>query len=174
VGANIGFFSLIAARLVGETGTVVAFEPLPVNVEQLRRNAALNQFPIEVVPDAVAAHDGDVMFGDKAGRRDTAHIGGGSFQVRAIAIDSWVRERHLLPDVVKIDAEGAEIDVLRGAAETIRVHRPEILVEVHWLGRDFTRYVEEVLHPLGYTCELLGGGAVPDEPVRCHVVLSKR
>jgi FkbM family methyltransferase len=174
VGANIGFFALIAARLVGEHGVVVAFEPLPENVEQLRRNVALNALPIEVVPAAVTCMDGSVRFGSADGARNLARIDRGPLRVPAIKLDGWVQDHGPPPDVVKIDVEGAEIDVLCGAAETLRAYRPEMLIEVHWLGHEFTRYVEEVLRPLGYTCELLGGGAVPDEPVRCHVVLSTR
>jgi Methyltransferase FkbM domain len=72
---------------------------------------------------------------------------------------------------MKIDAEGAELDVLRGAYDTISSHRPTILIEVHWLGRPFVDYVNETLAPMGYTARTLDGGELPTDAARFHAVL---
>jgi hypothetical protein len=72
---------------------------------------------------------------------------------------------------MKIDVEGAELDVLRGAEATIHDHRPTMLVEVHWLGEAFLRYLSDVILPLGYSAKTIDGQPVPDIPVRCHVSL---
>ena len=75
IGANIGFHALLAARLVTATGSVYAFEPLPENVERLRRNVALNAFEhVVIVPAAVTATEGRATLRDadgtgSAGRR---------------------------------------------------------------------------------------------------------
>jgi hypothetical protein len=69
-----------------------------------------------------------------------------------------------------IDVEGAEIDVLRGMADTIGEHKPIIVCEVHWIGSAFDRYVERELCPLGYRM-----AALESEPTgstaRWHAVL---
>src|SRR5262249_6402067 len=63
LGANVGFISMIAARLVGPEGCVVSFEPLPANAQQIRYNAALNHFSHVIVrEEAVGREDGQVDF----------------------------------------------------------------------------------------------------------------
>jgi FkbM family methyltransferase len=75
VGANVGFFTLIAARLVDPGGTVVAFEPLPENVAQLRRNVELNSFRhVVVVPAAVGGESGMRSFGSPSSGYDDARL----------------------------------------------------------------------------------------------------
>lgn len=183
LGANVGFFTLIGARLVGPRGRVAAFEPLPENVAQLRRNVDLNSFDhVTVVAAAVSTESGSTRFGSASGgassRRHNSRILGpagrspNSVDVSLVTIDGWREETGAPPPtVMKIDVEGAEIDVLRGAERTIREHRPVILVEVHWLGELFVSYVEEFVLPLGYAAETIDGRAIPIAAVRCHAVL---
>jgi FkbM family methyltransferase len=187
IGANIGFLSLIAATLVDRAGQVVAFEPLPSNVAQLRKNVALNELKhIIVVAAAASDETGRAVLqlpkaspgtrrGPASGR---AHIVGAaanperSFDVPAVAIDDSLARYHLRPPtVMKIDVEGAEIDVLRGCLSTLKEHRPTILVEVHCLGSRFSDFVAETLLPLGYVAETLSGDDLPADPVRFHAVL---
>lgn len=140
IGANIGFFTLIAARRVGPTGRVVAFEPVAENASSIRRNLAANRFRhVDVYEIAV---------GDRAGREDmllTAWDGGGSLSHEAIrpgeatstrsvevsTLDQLVLDHGLRPPtLVKIDVEGHEEAVLRGMNEILRKHRPGVLFEV--------------------------------------------
>jgi FkbM family methyltransferase len=139
VGANVGFFSLLAARLVGDDGRVVAFEPVPANADAAEANAADNGLTtIEV--HRVAAGSGPA-------RRQlylTRHPGGASLTVEAVgtdlrgatrvevvAIDDLVEAGTVPPpDLVKIDVEGAELDVLTGLAATLDRHRPTVVIEV--------------------------------------------
>jgi hypothetical protein len=73
---------------------------------------------------------------------------------------------------MKIDVEVAEIEVLRGARDTIRVHLPAIVVEVHWLGDAFLDYLAEELEPLGYRALTLAGQPLPRGFSRYHAVLT--
>jgi FkbM family methyltransferase len=177
LGASIGFFTLIAAKIVGPTGRVWAFEPLPDSVTRLRKNLDLNAFQnVTVVPCAVSDHSGSgrmVGIANRA-RLDVAETEE-SANVSVTTIDAWRSETDAAPPtVIKIDVEGAEIDVLRGAEETIAESLPLLLIEVHWLGPDFVDYVGTALGPLGYDAESLGGGPLPREPVRFHAVLSPK
>jgi FkbM family methyltransferase len=180
LGANVGFFTLLGARLVGDTGKVFAFEPLKENFAQLEKNVSLNRFE-QVVPvrAAVAATEGSARFGGSSSRTDNTRIlrvGEPAYaaeEVPVVALDAWRRRTASEPPTtIKMDVEGAEIDALEGARETIAEFKPTLLVEVHGLGAKFVDYVREALAPLGYAARLLDGGGMPTAPVRCVVVLS--
>ena len=140
VGANIGVFALVMGRLAPH-GQVFAFEPAPENyeylLENLRRNGAGN-----VVAERTAVYDkdGTVPFVFSPAGPSASFVpagaGGaeppGSQPVGAIRLDTYVRDHGLQRvDLIMIDAEGAEMAVLRGAATTLAVHRPALLVEVN-------------------------------------------
>lgn len=139
VGANVGFFSLLAARLVGSTGRVVAIEALPANVAALEANARRNRLDqISCVPVAasdqvgqavlvVADHPGGAAL-EAAGAPPDAS---GRLTVETVTIDDLV-ERGVIrsPRLVKIDVEGAEAAVLAGMATTLRRQRPVVIVEL--------------------------------------------
>lgn len=134
IGANVGFFTLIAARLVGSAGKVYAFEPLPSNAEALRRNVDLNGLQnVEVIEAAVSDRSGtaELLLGQSSldGKLSTGDDPTGqSISVRLISLDQvgMVRE----PALIKIDAEGAEFSVLEGMRQTL-TSTPVILCELH-------------------------------------------
>ena len=181
VGANIGFFSLLAARLVGPTGHVVAFEPSPVNAAQLERNIDLNAFTnVTLVEAAVSSQIGFAQFDTATKERGQSRLIGkdepardGLVSVRTLSIDGWWSETGFpLPDLMKIDIEGAEIAALQGAHEVIRTSRPVLLVEVHKaVGPSFAEYFEGTLRSLGYRATSLKDGPMPLSNKRYHVVL---
>jgi FkbM family methyltransferase len=180
LGAHIGFFSLLAARLVGPTGHVVAFEPSPLNAAQLERNIDLNGFTnVTLVEAAVSSEAGFAQF-DPAHDRVAARLAGHGesargalVSVRTISIDGWRTETGFPhPALMKIDVEGAEIAALRGAHGVIRASRPSLLVEVHpTVGPAFADYFERTLRPLGYRATSLTNGPMPLSNKRFHVVL---
>jgi FkbM family methyltransferase len=139
IGANLGFFSVLAARLVGDQGRVYAFEPVPDNARLIEHNARRNNFEqITVYEKAVSNVTG-------AGElRQAHHVGGsalstvapppdlkGLIPVALVTIDELVAGGACAPpSLVKIDVEGAELAVLQGMEQTIRQHRPLILCEI--------------------------------------------
>ena len=151
VGANIGFFSLLAARLVGPGGRVIGFEPVADNLERLAANIAHNGLDtITFVEFPASDRIGDTVFhlnsdnqgghslwapGDfppNARSRETPR----SIATRTTTIDA---ERTLLgfatPRLIKIDTEGAEHRVLAGAAGLLRESRvPYVIAELHEFG----------------------------------------
>lgn len=178
-GAAIGFFSLLASRLVGPQGSVVAFEPFPENAARLRKNAALNDFAnVEVNQAAVADAEGTAAFRFAPGRWYGGSlcppIGSGenidTISVSVTTLDNFFVGRRE-PDVIKIDVEGSELDVLMGAMNLLEDARPSLLIEVHWLGERFSDFVEERLAPIGYRAGTLSGEPIPTEPQKFHAVL---
>ncbi|HYM46480.1 MAG TPA: FkbM family methyltransferase [Solirubrobacteraceae bacterium] len=149
IGANIGWYTLLAARRVGPTGRVVAFEPGLANASCVQRNAAINGLAnVTVVPAAVSDQDGWATFLDngslmsrldkdddaaQAKRRAAKNQDSrGKIPVPVLALDTWIGQTgQAPPNVVKIDIEGAEIGALRGMRETLRAAAPTLIVELH-------------------------------------------
>jgi FkbM family methyltransferase len=129
IGANVGFFTLLAARLVGEGGHVYAFEPLPRNLDFLRRHVALNKLTnVTILPVAVAATAGVLKFAEGANPSMGGLSATGALEVPTVALDEL---QHRPPRFMKIDVEGAESDVLAGATKTLRTHHPTIHLSTH-------------------------------------------
>lgn len=128
IGANVGYFTLLAARLVGPDGHVVAIEPLPRTVERLRSNVAANQLAnVSVVPLVASDRDGDVEIyqgpATNLGRSGTMPMADGAAVGRVgartaaslVPEELWPRVR-----VVKIDVEGDEHAVIAGLSPLLR------------------------------------------------------
>jgi FkbM family methyltransferase len=157
VGANVGFFTLLAARAVGSAGTVVAFEPAPNALALLRRHLALNPRPnIQLVAAAVGATSGTAAFhtssASSIGRLDAA----GETMVQVVALDDEIDNGRLpIPDVIKIDVEGFEAAVLDGARRLLATRGPALIVSTH--GSEAHGEVIRLLSELGYDVEALSG-----------------
>jgi FkbM family methyltransferase len=159
LGANVGFFTLIAAKAVGEEGRVYAFEPLNETAIALRENVNLNSLgQVEVVEAAVSDTvgqatlvEGPLSLNAHLKRKDESATS--AHEVPATTVDAVIKDRGFLPpDVVKIDVEGEEAAVLRGMKETIRTHRPTIICEMHMttpLDTATRAFAEEFAHSVG-------------------------
>lgn len=139
IGANIGFFSLMASRIVGRDGHVVAFEADPEVANRLRENIERNRFLGTIVEEkAVGETTSDVFFErtDPANSPDRGlghivdHAGGGTIRRDGITLDDFV-PTSFAPDFLKCDVEGAESKVFRGAQKLLAETRPGILCEMH-------------------------------------------
>jgi FkbM family methyltransferase len=156
-GANEGFLSVLAALRAGESGSVLALEPAPHNWEPLNINIALNQLQKRVHPQPWAV-------GDVSGKIDFSgervHDGA---QVNCVRLDEFC---WFGPDVIKIDVEGYELKVLRGAREMLIRHKPVVFLELHLSGDggvDMRKYGDtpeqlwDVAGECGYTVRSVDG-----------------
>jgi FkbM family methyltransferase len=138
VGANIGVFALVMSRLVPR-GRVFAFEPAPENFAYLLENVARNGADnVTTERSAVWDKAGTVpfVFSPESPSGSFVSTDGNhaaeSSPVDAIRLDDYVTDRGLRRvDLIMVDAEGAEMAVLRGGAQTIVAHRPALLVEIN-------------------------------------------
>jgi FkbM family methyltransferase len=166
VGANIGFFSLLAARLVGPQGHVVAFEADPEIAARLREQVTRNSSaPITVEEKAVWSSSNPVSFvradANISPDRGLGHVittvgddtSPGTIRVGGVSLDDYVAAS-IEPDFIKCDVEGAEVAVFRGAQKLLSGKKPAILCEMH--SEENHRVLTEEFTRLGYRCESCG------------------
>jgi FkbM family methyltransferase len=173
VGAHIGFVTVFMARLVGSGGRVYAFEPTSDSLAYLNRNVSQNGVQNVIIIPAAAGETADTRTLYLSGVSDTnslyqRHLGRtvGTLQVEQVRLDDVVSA----PDLVKIDVEGAEIEVLKGMNRILdQGKRPILLVE--WSPAcqvGAARSPDDLittLRSLGYELKVLGDSASVDETV---------
>lgn len=169
LGANVGYFSAIAAALVGVHGRVFAFEPAPKCFHRLQRN--LSRFPqASVYRCAAADANGRASFyshtkEDGWGSLFDDHDCRERIEVNTIRLDDWARDTAIERlDFLKMDIEGAEYSALRGAQALLQRFRPFLVVELNGvcLLRD-QRTSDDVLRLLTeaeYRCKPIRGGVI--------------
>lgn len=140
VGAHIGFYALPAARLGAE---VIAFEPDPDNAARLRAHVDRNHLGDKVRTVEAAAWSNScssITFrrgwprsqgGVSWRNRQPVLAAGEIIEVATVCLDDFIAGGGPVPDVIKVDVEGSESEVLKGAANTLRDHHPALIVEVH-------------------------------------------
>jgi FkbM family methyltransferase len=189
IGANIGAHTLQFARLVGPSGRVLAFEPTAYAHGKLRANLALNPDLVPrvtlmqsllmdradaPVPEAICSgwplvHD-EGLHPDHLGKPHSTE------GARSTTLDAAVTAAGLdRIAFVKLDVDGHELAVLKGATETLRRFRPPILIELcpqvcveH--GYPFSTLVR-CLADLGYRFESFQGRALPDDPAALEALI---
>lgn len=133
VGANVGFYTLLASRLVGPAGAVYSFEPFPKNIEYLERHLALNKTSnVTVIAAAVSSEAGEMNFEPGEFNEEGRLSSTGSLRVRVVTLDDVVRSGSAQPPtLLKIDVEGAELDVLQGSKAVLSQYQPLIFLATH-------------------------------------------
>jgi FkbM family methyltransferase len=180
IGANIGWFTLLGAKLTGSKGRVYSFEPRPETAKMLRRTIAHNnlQNQVDVFETAVSDRRGEL----KLAVVPNAENPGGSFlitenilrdsipsvSVKTAPLDELLEG--VKADFVKIDVEGAEPMVFAGAKKTIQRSHPIILSELHpkqlkEVSNFSPREYIELMERYGYKCFLLENGKPTDQLV---------
>lgn len=125
VGASLGYYTLRAADHVGEGGSVYAFEPETTRYEALRKSVDINglEQTVSVSDQPVANTSGEIHIRERTGREEWA-----TRSADAVTLDDVVEE---FPNVMKIDCEGLEYHVLKGAQDLIEDAHPDVFCEIH-------------------------------------------
>lgn len=175
VGANVGDYSLLAARLVGDAGKVLCFEPERRNLDLLERGVDLNGYKnVEVYQVALSDNNGQATLhlGEIGGYHSL--LGGlssrqaGTVTVATRTLDAFLEESGRdRVDMMKIDVEGAEMQVLAGARATLEKNLDIVLfVEIHSQLGVNPAEVCDFLSQLGFS--LFQTSAPFDKPLRVH------
>ena len=135
LGANVGFYSLLASALVGPSGRVFSFEPLPRNLRFLRKHVELNRIRnCSISEVAVGHHAGIARFNsDQAPTMSHATFeSSGNLDIEVVALDELIVAGRLAPpDLIKCDIGGGEYDALFGAARTLAAYGPTVFLATH-------------------------------------------
>lgn len=184
-GANIGYFSCLASSRVGPIGKVVSIDANPYCVERIQESRAIGGYEnMDIVPCAVGERDGEIAFNlaDDPMYSSVSNLNALEFTstestiiVPLRRLDDVLRDSGLTPGkrvrLLKLDVEGAEIDVIRGAADSIEAKSLDyIYVEVHEKQIRLRGQAPEELFSLmaarGFTCaERLGANVFLYESV---------
>lgn len=137
-GACWGDTALYFANEVKENGKVYSFEFIPQNINLFRKNINLNENlsnRIKLTEHPLwSQKDTDIYFNDNgpASTVDLSPFEGHQFNVKSKSIDSFIKEENLNKiDFIKLDVEGAELPILKGAEETIRKFRPKLAIAIY-------------------------------------------
>jgi len=139
IGAHHGLYSTLASRLVGRRGRVVAFEPSPRERRRLRANVLLNGASnISLESFALGSEDGEAVLHLVQGQQDwcnslrppTGVTATRPVRVKVKQLDEFAKRLNHNIDFIKLDAEGGELEILKGAKETLSRSRATILIEV--------------------------------------------
>ncbi len=176
IGAHIGLFSVYTSQLTGPNGRIVCFEPTPetfrILKETLRLNHCSNVTPIEA---AVSSKEGKATFyiSETIGSNSNSlvkHDQGGEqsgYSVRLVTIDSIVAEYSLSPKIIKIDAEGAELSILKGGRSTFQTHKPILMIGLHPFAfenkRETLEAIWDFLREIRFTIKHNGADLSRDE-----------
>ena len=150
VGAHIGKYTVITAKIVGEDGLVIAIEPHPQNYKTLMKNVMLNRLT-NVIAFRLAAWSTQqnlkLYTADKSGNHSVIRrTPMGFIKVRGKPIDDVVMRLGLSHiDWIKIDVEGAEFHVIKGLYNTIKKYKPRLIIEV------MDKRVFRLMRELGYS-----------------------
>ena len=163
VGAHVGMFTVKAAMSVGERGKVVAIEPVEENLRLLRKNVELHELDnVVIIGRACGIERGraKLVKSELSGThqlkvvRKEPEFPVSEVEVEVTTIDEVCRGLGLLSiDFLKIDVEGAELEVLKGAEESLKVTR-NIAMELHYEGEG--EEVKDYLEKRGYEVKVVG------------------
>jgi FkbM family methyltransferase len=184
VGAHIGYHSLCFSALGAQ---VLAFEPNPANAERLRLHLEKNPTlgaRVRHVPKALSDCDGRISFvqcTDLATGSSGSHLAAAlppssqevyqdfeKTEVAAERADAMIQHGEVPPDIIKIDVEGAEYLVLKGAVDLLSRQKPQLFIEVHHIC--LMMQIQKLLQGLGYDTRLLDEPEAA--PSRCFIMAS--
>ncbi len=180
VGANSGIYALKVSKQVGKTGVVVAIEPNPEVFRWLSSNIQENNGSKIILLNAAAASKNcsatlsvpyrwSVGGGLNVGKKNTI-----SYTVRCLSLDN-VAQFAGFPNIIKIDVEGAELDVLQGAKLILSTSKPQIVIETHPppLGPPISEIVD-YLTEMGYECKIFTHRDILLQSSNCAYVFAKK
>ncbi len=166
VGGHLGYYSMLMARLVGPGGRVITFEPIQDNLTVLKENISLNHMEnVRLVSTALGRSPGtmtlirseaETMSATPSVRAYAVEGAQKQVEVNVDTLDAFFDREGCQPKLIKIDVEGAEIEVLLGAKKTLANSHPIVMVEIHGWGDASNREVLNLFSSLHYSVSVAG------------------
>ncbi len=185
IGANIGVISLILSKKMKPGSTIYAFEPAPATFVYLKDTARVQKGNAKVIAfNNAISNKNEVLRFTNLERTTRNHVvtdnRADTLPVNAIALDSFCAEHKVIPEVIKIDIEGAEYWALQGMAQTLKHNNITVLVEIHpeYLAtNDITgKMFEDYILSIDYKAFDISGSEIPASEILHNtiVVLAKQ
>ena len=133
IGANVGYYSLLAVKYAESDCKIYAFEPSKRNFEYLIKNVEANNIKnIFSIEKAIIDKEEEVFLQENdLGVLDTVGGESGDYKVLGISIDNFCDNNKITPDLIKMDIEGGELLALQGAINTLKKYSPDIFLSAH-------------------------------------------
>ena len=166
IGANIGYYTLLARSLVGSEGRVFAFEPHPEAYEKLKENIKLNGYT-NVIPlnKAVSNKSGRTKFylHSDSGRSSLLHPEDENkwIEVETIVLDEFIEREGVTPDIIKMDIEGAEPLALEGMRKLLKTKELILFIEYEYNKKYISKFLEKMMFELYFITQ--SGELIPLE-----------
>jgi len=167
-GAAEGIFSL---RVLGRAARIVAFEPLPLFVSSLEKTFARHA-KLTVVPQALGSTRCQGFLSGQSLYATVGHHGEDSVPIQITTIDDYIREAGIHVDFIKADVESFELEVLKGAENTIRRYKPKVAVTTYHPGNDWRqicRFLRSLVPEYSYRVKGVSYNARKARPVMIHL-----
>lgn len=179
IGANVGYYTVLASKILGPAGKIVAVEPSPRIVEVLEENVAREaRSPVIVEALAVGAEPGRARLHFDESESGASYLGpdgGDGDEVEVVTLDV-LAARHGLPDVIKADVEGLEGDLLTGGRRTLEDGGPAVFMEFapQNFSRSRTSLIDALKHleAIGYRFGMFRGHSTSARmPIRLSMLV---
>jgi FkbM family methyltransferase len=172
IGANIGYFTVLFGQITGTACKVHAFEPNPLIFKRLEKNTAQNNFAqVKLNQRAVGSSNTTrTLYWTEERRSGDANLFSGkgkSFEVDQIKLDDYCQVEQVIPQIIKIDVEGAEFEVIKGAEQILTTAQPLLILEYNTLLAEKAGYHSQTLleylrGKFGYQFYTIGYGALQE------------
>jgi len=184
IGGNIGLISVLLSKRMTPGSVIYSFEPAPVSFKYLKDNARVQKGNAKIIPVnyAVSNSIGKLNFTND-GNSCLNHISSSASEetvsVDAITVDAFCAQNKIIPEVIKIDVEGAEYLVLQGMTETLSNNNCLVLLEIHsdTLSAQGVsgRMLYNIINSAGYTAYDTTGKKIDEAVIMKHacIILSK-
>ena len=156
IGAHVGYFTLLSSILVGDTGKVYAFEPARKVFKLLKKHIKINRCKNVYIFNKAISDKNGIEFFDIGDGSWTGKISSkGEYEVEIVKLDDFVLRNNIFPpNVIKIDVEGEELNVLKGAKNLLTKYSPLIFLSTH--SQQLYDSCCEFLKSLGYEIKTIG------------------
>ena len=165
IGAHVGYYMLLFSKVIGNSGKVYVFEPFFENLYFLNQHLELNNLEnVIIVPVAISDKNGEIDFYLNHSSLEGTLLKNrmnymNSIQVLSISLDSYIAiQRNRLPDLIKIDVEGAEYFVLVGMQKIMQSKKPILFIAFH--GEEIARKCASILMQFNYRTINLEGNEI--------------
>jgi FkbM family methyltransferase len=191
IGAHLGYYTLLASELVGPQGEIFSFEPSSI-FSFLKENT-ISKKNVMVFKEAIADKNSEIDFYEFPvlySEYNTIHIDQfknenwiGKYRprqtkIQGTTLDTFIRKQNIDPAIIKIDAEGAELNVLRGALQTLTSHSPTVVMEFIQNHRTEKNYIlsHELMLRHGYISNIISpqGDLIPVQDIDQYLRVNNR